>query len=153
MGNEMFNSLLGKVVRIDRGGPESRIGQLIAVKDDYFTLLTKEDGLVFYQPQHIKSITQSIDRELVFHSNFLSRFHFMPPRDFQSALDSLRNFNVKINRGGPESVEGVLVDIDCSFVTVMRKGELVRVALFHIRNISLSNKQKAESSSSYPYPR
>lgn len=148
MGNEMFNNLLGKVVKIDRGGPESRIGQLVTVKGDYFTLLTVEDGLVFYQSRHTKSITQTIDRELGFYSDFLNRFRFIPPRDFRGVLNSLRNFNVKINRGGPESVEGILMDVNCDFVTVMTRGELIRVALFHIRNISLNSKRQEESSSS-----
>lgn len=149
MGNEMFDTLLGKVVKIDRGGPESRTGQLVAVKKDYITLLTAEDGLVFYQPHHIKSVTQTINREVVFRSDFLNQFRFMPPKNFRGVLNSLRNFNVKINRGGPESVEGVLTEVDCEFVTVMTNDNLVRISLFHVRNISLkTNKKKKEESSS-----
>lgn len=148
MSNDMFNNLLGKVVKIDRGGPESRVGQLVAVKDDYYTLLTAEDGLVFYQPHHTKSITQTKYKEMAFESDFLNRFRFMPPRNFQSALDSFQNFNVKINRGGPESVEGVLIDVNCDYVTVMTKDDFVRMALFHIRNISLSVRKKKNKGSS-----
>ena len=39
-------SFIGKPVKINRGGPESMVGRLIAVHADYIVLLTK-DGIVY----------------------------------------------------------------------------------------------------------
>lgn len=44
MNKELMGSLLNKVIKIDRGGPESRVGLLIGVEDDYIALLTKGWG-------------------------------------------------------------------------------------------------------------
>ena len=50
-------SFIGKTVKINRGGPESIVGRLIAVHADYIVLLTK-DGIVYVNTAHIKSITE-----------------------------------------------------------------------------------------------
>lgn len=59
MNKELMGSLLNKVIKIDRGGPESRVGLLIGVEDDYIALLTKEDGVIYYHLHHIKSVTEN----------------------------------------------------------------------------------------------
>lgn len=137
MNNEMMFSLVpGKFYKVDRGGPESRIGKLIGVKVDYFTMLTEEDGLVFYQPHHVKSITQNTERGFEIDSNFPSNLKFRAPRNFKSVLKSLINFQVKVNRGGKESVEGVLEGVNDSFIKLVTEDEVVKISLFHLRNIS-----------------
>ncbi|MFD0051605.1 hypothetical protein ACFVHQ_20200 [Actinomycetes bacterium NPDC127524] len=60
MNKEKMQSLVGKKLRVDRGGAESRVGKLLAVGEDYFTLMTKEDGVIFYKIHHIKSITENL---------------------------------------------------------------------------------------------
>ena len=37
----MWKSLVGKTIKVDRGGPESRIGKLMAVLNDHLVLLTE----------------------------------------------------------------------------------------------------------------
>jgi spore coat protein B len=56
---EMTKSLLGKAIKIDRGGPESRIGKLLDIYDDHLVLLTEEDGVLYYNTNHIKSVTEN----------------------------------------------------------------------------------------------
>jgi spore coat protein B len=43
---------------------------------------------------------------------------------------------VRINRGGPESFEGVLSEVNKHFASLIVKEEVVRVSMKHIRNIS-----------------
>ena len=43
---------------------------------------------------------------------------------------------MKINRGGPETLEGVMDVVTDNFVTIVANEEIIRVSLFHIRNIS-----------------
>ena len=39
MNKEMIHSLVDRVIKVDRGGPESRVGKLLAAEEDYITLL------------------------------------------------------------------------------------------------------------------
>ena len=41
--------------------------------------------------------------------------------DFEKLLQSFKYCWVKINRGGPEKVEGILQDVSCEFVTLIVK--------------------------------
>ncbi|WP_019242945.1 MULTISPECIES: hypothetical protein [Bacillus] len=142
MSTEMMLSLVpGKIYRIDRGGPESRIGRLVSVKSDYFTVLTQEDDLVFYQPHHIKSITENTNQGFQLNSDFPSNLKFRAPRCFNSVLDCLVNYQVKVNRGGKESVEGRLESVRNGFITISSNDESIRISLFHIRNISYEMNQ------------
>ena len=59
MNNDMWKSLVGKTIKVDRGGPESRIGKLMAVLDDHLVLLTKDDGVIYYNTHHVKSVTEN----------------------------------------------------------------------------------------------
>ena len=43
---------------------------------------------------------------------------------------------MKINRGGPETLEGVLDDINDDYVTIIANEEVIRLSMFHIRNVS-----------------
>ena len=144
MSNGIARSLVGKIVKVDRGGPESRVGLVLAVMKDYVALLTQDDGIVFYQPQHIKSITQHAEKDFPFKSNYLNQFAFVAPNNFKSTLRSLLNFKVKVNRGGPESVEGILREVCSDYITVVTPDEVVRVSIFHIRSISYKQVKKCE---------
>ena len=64
MNKEMIHSLVDKVIKVDRGGPESRVGRLLAAEDDYFTLLHEDEGIIYYNTQHIKSVTYNSKSQL-----------------------------------------------------------------------------------------
>lgn len=144
MNKEFLLTLLQKVIKVERGGPESRVGKLLAVEDDYIVLLTKEDGVVYYKTEHIKSITEDSKNPLVLEMEVPNNFKFVTGPNFNGILKKLRFAWVKINRGGPESLEGVLDEVqeEDGIVTVILKEEVIRVALFHIRNVSYGLKLK-----------
>ncbi|MEH7480819.1 hypothetical protein V7157_06840 [Neobacillus drentensis] len=60
MNNDINKYFIGKVIRVDRGGPESRIGMLLDASEDHLCLLTEEDGVFYYNTSHIKSFTDNI---------------------------------------------------------------------------------------------
>ena len=64
MNKEMIHSLVDRVIKVDRGGPESRVGRLLAAEDDYFALLHEEEGIIYYNTQHIKSVTYNSKSQL-----------------------------------------------------------------------------------------
>ena len=132
----MNKELEGKIVRIDRGGPESRTGKLLSVNSDYFTLLTEKEGIIFYQAHHIKSLTQNVKQGLEFGSDFEDKYQLRAPQDFRCVLASLKNYWVKVNRGGPESIEGVLSEVLPECIILVANEEVIRISIFHIRSIS-----------------
>ena len=140
MKKEMMLTLMGKVIKVDRGGPESRIGKLLAVEDDYFTILTEEDGIVYYKMQHIKSLTMDTKSGLKFDMEVPTDLTFLEECDFKSVVGKLRHEWIKVNRGGPEMLEGVLDQVNDDFVTIISNGEVIRLAMYHIRNISVGPK-------------
>ena len=149
MNKDLITSLMNKVVRIDRGGPESRIGKLLSVEDDHITLLTENDGVVYYLTRHIKSITDNAKHGLEFNIEIPEGFEFLRASNCKSVLEKLNCQWVQINRGGPETLEGVLNEANDDFVTIISNEEVVRISMFHIRNISYGAKiKKTESSES-----
>lgn len=136
MNREFVHSLLNKVIKIDRGGPESRVGMVLGAENDYLILLTAEDGVVYYKLHHIKSITQDSQDTMALDIEIPEDFKFVKGVDFRDVLNKLRNAWVKINRGGPETLEGVLQEVTNDFATIVANKEVIRVSLFHIRNIS-----------------
>lgn len=136
MNKKMLLSLVDKVIKVDRGGPESRVGLLLSAEDDYFTLLTENDGIIYYSTQHIKSLTNHSKNQTEFNLEIPKDFEYIQADDFKGILDCLTLQWVKINRGGPETLEGVLDSVTDDYAIIVANEEIIRVALFHIRNIS-----------------
>jgi spore coat protein B len=136
MEKEMMNLFVGKTIKVDRGGPESRSGKLLAVFEDFFVLLTEKDGVVYYKTNHIRSITESSKDDMKFDLKVPEKFDFKSAENFVKLLEGIRFQWVRINRGGPESFEGVLSEANKHFASLIVKEEVVRVSMKHIRNIS-----------------
>ncbi|MFJ7726258.1 hypothetical protein ACIQXV_08840 [Neobacillus sp. NPDC097160] len=142
MDREMMDQLVGKTIRVDRGGPESRIGKLLAVFEDYFVLLTESDGVVYYKTNHVRSVTESSKDILNFGLKVPGKLDFKTADNFHKLLESIRFQWVKINRGGSESLEGVLSDANKHYASLIVNDEVVRFSMKHIRNISYGLKVK-----------
>ncbi|PLS09466.1 hypothetical protein [Neobacillus cucumis] len=137
MDRELMNMHVGKVIRVDRGGPESRIGKLLAVFEDYFVLLTESDGVVYYKTNHVRSITESSKDAMKLGLKIPEKLDYKTAENFHKLLESIRFQWVRINRsGGAESLEGVLSDSNKHYASLIVKDEVVRFSMKHIRNIS-----------------
>ncbi|SDM46849.1 hypothetical protein SAMN05518871_101302 [Psychrobacillus sp. OK028] len=136
MNKKTILSLVDKVVKVDRGGPESRVGKVLAAKDDYFILLTEDDGIIYYNIQHIKSITYNSKKQMDFNVVIPRDFEYIQADDFKGVLEKLSLHWVKINRGGPETLEGVMDVVTDEVITIVANEEIIHLAMFHIRNIS-----------------
>jgi spore coat protein B len=144
MNNDMWKSLVGKTIKVDRGGPESRIGKLMAVLDDHLVLLTKDDGVLYYNTHHVKSVTENSKDTMDLGIEVPENFEFKSADSFQGLLECLKFQWVRINRGGPEKLEGVISEINKDFVSLISKEEVVRVSMWHIRNVSYGLKVESE---------
>ncbi|MBT2736034.1 hypothetical protein [Bacillus sp. ISL-7] len=148
MDREMMEQFVGKTIKVDRGGPESRSGKLLAVFEDFFAILTEHDGVVFYKTNHVRSITESAKDDMKFGLKVPDKLDFKKAENFVKLLGKIRFQWVKINRGGPESFEGVLSDVNKHFASLIVKEEVVRVSMKHIRNISYGLKVDNSSNES-----
>jgi small nuclear ribonucleoprotein (snRNP)-like protein len=145
MGNYATKNFLGKVIQVDRNGPESKIGKLLHTADDYIAVLTEDEGVVCYNSHHIKSFTVNLNKEM--------ELNVKIPKDLKFEADNLKellkslNYKwVQINRGGPETVEGVLVGLEDDFINLIVGDEVVRITIFHIKNVSYGPKiEKAKA--------
>ncbi|MDZ7542893.1 hypothetical protein GNF83_17240, partial [Clostridium perfringens] len=55
MVQSLLNSQVGMEVNINRGGPFSSRGRLLAIKEDHLVVKTDEHGPVYYQIENIES--------------------------------------------------------------------------------------------------
>lgn len=131
-----MNLHLGKTIKVDRGGPESRQGKLLAVFEDYFVLLTETDGVVYYKTNHIKSVTESSKDLMKLGVDVPEKFEYKTAENFHKLLESIKYQWVRINRGNTEALEGVLNDVNKEVASLIVQEEVVRFAMKHIRNIS-----------------
>ncbi|WP_066363149.1 hypothetical protein, partial [Neobacillus drentensis] len=149
MDKEIMKCFIGKVIKVDRGGPESKIGMLMDASDDLMVLLTEDDGLVYYNMKHIKSFTDNIKGQMKLNIQVPKDFKFIKAANFKELLDSLKLKWIKINRGGPEKLEGVLTEVENDSVFLINNQEIIRISLLHIRSISyglIVEKAKEEKS-------
>lgn len=133
MNYELLKDLEGKVVKVDRHGPNAAVGFLVHVGEDFFILLTKKDGVVIYQTSHVKSVTHDAKDELELDLTVPEDFECMTGDTFQDVLAQLIFHWIKVN---PEKIEGVLDAVTDDYITIINKNEIIHVSLFHIRNVS-----------------
>lgn len=143
MSMDMMESLVNKVIKINRGGPESSYGILLGVRKDYLILYSEDDGVVYFKNQHIKSLTESSNNGKNNNKNNqnysldqLSTLDYVAPDYFDELIADLKYQWVTINRGGAEKVEGFLHDSNGEFVALFGNDEMVRISMYHIRSIS-----------------
>ncbi|NHC40659.1 hypothetical protein G6549_11820 [Bacillus sp. MM2020_1] len=136
MDKDIMKCFIGKVIKVDRGGPESKIGMLMDASDDLIVLLTEDDGLVYYNSKHIKSFSDNIKGSMKLSIEVPKDFKFIKAANFKELLNSLKFKWIKINRGGPEKLEGVLTEVENDSVFLINNQEIVRLSLLHIRSIS-----------------
>jgi len=128
-----FGNLVGRNVKINRGGPDSIEGLLLDAQSDYLVAVA-DGGFVYVQGEHVKSITDTGKsggaRESVV--NPITAYNFV------GVMQALRYRHVKVNRGGPEKLEGIIVDVNQNYLILTVKGqEVVHIPVSHIKSITV----------------
>lgn len=138
--NELLKKLIKRMVKVNQGGPEAKMGRVLQVADDYLALLTEDDGLVFYSIYHIKSV--SVQRSLQSTASTVQydAIYDSQAQNFYDLLDDFTYRWITINRGGPEALEGVLVQKDRNQYTLVNNEEVIQIYPLHIKSISLGPK-------------
>ncbi|WP_166703571.1 spore coat protein [Bacillus albus] len=140
-----LEGLIGSYVRVNRGGPESQKGTIVSLGVDYFGLENEKGENHYYQLRHLKSITRNTKDGGV---GDLEWGEEDIAEDFETLLQSFKYRWVKINRGGPEKIEGILQDVSGGYVTLIIKEEVVLIALSHIKSVNYNASVSGESDES-----
>ena len=171
--NELVGHFKNQTISVNGKGPESKVGTLIDIKDDFLVLYTEQDGIIFYKEQHIKSFSHPIpttSEEVVEEGKIVvqptvkeepleekteeliveateeeTKVNKMKEGYEQIVADNTNNLMtnlkyswIKINRKGPESMEGLLVEANDDYLVLVVNNEIFRIATYHVKNFSLS---------------
>ncbi|MFJ7755045.1 hypothetical protein ACQKGI_06675 [Peribacillus muralis] len=129
-----LEALQDSCIQVNGGGPTSKVGRVIDVKEEFLVLSTEREGLVLFPISHIKSVivVEFACREL-------------PPQDLYEGIDSLNGILsrlihnwVSVSAGGPERVEGILIEVAEEYIVVVHNEELFYVTTEHIQFVALS---------------
>ncbi|MFC0272717.1 spore coat protein [Metabacillus herbersteinensis] len=138
-----------KYIQINQGGPESKNGLVIDVIDDYIIMFTEDDGVVYFNVDHVKSIYEynqndqndnDQNQNQTQNQNQVVIPSFDRGSDFHDLFGHMSHKWVSINRGGPEAMEGVLVENSGGHYTLVSNEEVLRINPYHIRSISAGAK-------------
>ncbi|TKD72464.1 spore coat protein [Pseudalkalibacillus hwajinpoensis] len=138
MGSNLkyLDDCIGRIVQVDRGGPESQSGILLANRDDFFILKGENEATFYYQHAHVKSISLNTQDGFAL-TNVLLEEELSESITFTDVLNELRHKWVNINRGGPSKMEGVIDNVQGDVLTLIHQNTLLTVPIFHIRNVTL----------------
>ncbi|MDP4087356.1 MAG: spore coat protein [Bacillota bacterium] len=142
---ESFTSLLekfkGEIVLINQGGPDSRKGRLVAVFNDFIVLFTEDDGLVYINLYHVKSISLVVqDGEKKNQDSIVQIPEWVCVDHFQDIFKHFTQHWITVKSGGPENLEGVLVENTGGHYTLVNNQDVIRIQPFHIQSISIGPK-------------
>jgi spore coat protein B len=136
---EHVTSLIGKSIRLGRGGPDGTQGVLVAVKLDYLTLLSEDGSLVHYPVHHLRSITELVnaepDEDLDLSGDAIDAL----PDTLQQLLQAYTGLKVQVYDHGPENAAGIVFGTGDDFVKLITSpDEMVHYPFFHIRSVRLA---------------
>lgn len=139
---DQIKGLVGENVKVNLRGPESRVGVLSLLGKDYLTLQLPHGELVYYQLKHVKSLVRKVKEA----QGECGSCFYAEEDTFLDALNDLKYKWIKINRGGPECVEGLLSDIHDGNIALVNGDEVIYVINSHIKSVSqiVKNKKNEE---------
>lgn len=137
-----------KQVQINQGGPEKKLGKILDVlgsfESAYVVLLTEDDGVVYINVEHIKSVSEVANKNTpVLPQNPLlveETPEYIKAKSFNELFEEFSHRWVAINGGGPEAVEGVLVQSRNGNFTLVQNNQVLRLQPRHVKTIALGSK-------------
>ncbi|MCL6637677.1 MAG: hypothetical protein K6T26_06995 [Alicyclobacillus sp.] len=151
---------IGKTVQLERGGPDRLVGKLVAIMPDCIALETPHEGVVYVHSRHIKTLSEPVIPEVqmvrpaVADTNAPVPVEEHPPlieaTNFEDLLSKLKHRLVRINHGGPNALQGVLIELRPGVVTILHEmRDYVHYPVYHIKSITwiLNQREKRDPGS------
>jgi len=150
----LARQLVGFNVKINRGGPDMVEGLLLAVNGEVLVVLSGKT-VIYVNGNHVKSITQGskgrtggrtegrTGRTGRTGMGARSGTGIIMANTFAGVLQAMHQKFIQINRGGPEKLEGFLAGTNNDFILLIVGRDYVRIPIFHIRTVNLSETGKS----------
>lgn len=131
---KFLSTMLGKEVRINKGGPHVKWGRLLDFSSN-FIVLQSEEGVVYIHMEHVKSVTEMLG----VHPDATEVKYGEAPQynkleSMDQVMGSLVNQWVRLNEG-PDKLEGALMESNADYVRMFAGKEMIFVPMFHIKSI------------------
>lgn len=136
---QYLQSRLGKSIKLNQKGPESKKGILLDLNSEFLTLLTEEDGVVYYSMHHLKSLSHNSKTKENKPFELPEDFTYLNGSSLEELFTNLDQCWVHVNHG-PERVEGVVSAVGDGWITIVTQEDVVRVNLYHVKTLSYGNK-------------
>lgn len=133
-----------KMVRIGNPGPNGKIGLLLGINENFLTLYTEKDGVIYYNMNHVKQYTEFAKEGLHSVINFPKGLNYVEEFSYDSLAET--DEWVVIHLGGPEKVEGIVKSVSENFIKLIFHEEIIHVAKYHIKSIQLGKKPTEQMS-------
>ena len=139
-----LTELVGRVIKVNKAGPDSRVGRLLAANENFLTLQTKDQQVVYYQLRHVKAVVE--DTKANIKPEDYPELNFdVASGTFAEVFTELLQGNVQINGGGPASRVGKLLAVNTEFLTLeTKKDGLVMYSLEHVKSVNAVKQEERE---------
>ncbi len=131
---DQIKGLVGENVKVNLRGPESRVGVLLSLGKDYLTLQLPHGEVVYYQLKHVKSLVKKVKETKC--DDYYGSCFYSDEDTFLDVLSDLKYKWIKVNRGGPECVEGLLSEVHDECITLVNGDEVIYVIIYHIKSVN-----------------
>jgi len=147
--HNFLQSLVGKNVKVNRGGPESLQGKLHSIKSDYFVVNTNE-GVVYIANSHVKSVTEAGasnssggNKSGTGNRSGSRSTEVINANNFSGVIRAMNQTFVQLNSGGPEKVEGFIAQVGSNSILLVSGKEAMQIQNFHIKSIKAAGSNKS----------
>ncbi|MBU5441418.1 hypothetical protein [Paenibacillus sp. MSJ-34] len=93
--------------------------------------------IVYVRNSHIKSMSLSSQYSK---DSYTTDYDIISAPDFNSVMKKLNHKFVQLNNGGPEKLDGFVVQSDDQYVFLVSDREPIKIANYHIKSVRVSSK-------------
>ncbi|UOF89659.1 hypothetical protein LSG31_17500 [Fodinisporobacter ferrooxydans] len=156
MDFSFLNNSIGKMVQIERGGPNKIVGKLLKIQGDFLTLEKENGEITYVYTLHVKTLAEPIMEEIQMTQVPAPVYNPNPPytpvpiepqppiieaASFVELLTNLQNRLVRVNQGG-EALDGVVTDIRSvagseSVTLIHAMKDFVHMPIQHIKSVTV----------------
>jgi spore coat protein B len=165
---EFLKDSIGNEIQVERGGPHSVSGKLVAIRNDFIVMENDEQEVVYIQSKHIKTITESILKDVKAtqlesndenheddenyeddekYENYensptdTTRIETLQPIiDAADLMELLSQLKHRMVRIDG-TVEGVVLSINEDFITLLQGKEFQHIPIYHMKSLTVLYKK------------
>lgn len=147
MDFSFMSDSIGRTIQVERGGPDKIAGKLIHIASDYLAVQKENGEIVYVNTEHIKNVSEPVIPQLQTtgsepadadtNATEPNPSILLEATIFQDLLPQLVTQMIRVNLGGPNSLQGILTSTSNEYITVLHDmRDYVHYPLYHIKSIT-----------------